>query len=595
MELDPGVVTPEAFSVLLDLIYTSTLTLGNSNAMDVLLAASHLHLNTVVKACKVHLSNCNFPSSPPKGWRTAVQQQPQGTSYSTDQLDVGEVSQSGSGLGVGVAEGEQSATFSANHKRTQSPSEERTCSRYKSRRLSRQNCGEDCQRVTRSSARTETEGEELPSPDSLKTDVGFFLENGCHEKEEVEEKYKTTSGGDLTMDEVQIPSQSHSSLGDIQIERVEHLSNISLLDGEVMFKVKVGEEDGEEQKMEVVEVKREPTPDAAAALSDPPSPAVECSSNQCDLVSEQPLKDIPTSDCTSSNPQPCTDPQRDSTDGEEDTVENESLDSLSDLGLSCFLNPSSKARLAEAAGEQSLVECSSNPTEAQDAGSSGSFVNSGSAADSATMSSASSYIFPVNSVPLQQLFTTEGQSSGNTLVLQPAQNTLQGFLRGFTQGLSLQASLPPPSKVRIPRLRGSIKKSPGLRRIAPKTSQETEVLPITMPNTEDSAHCNQAADTSSAVEAVNRPVLTQASEEVLSKCKKAVTESNVLLVEGEKKYACKICCKTFQNLTDCKKHIRIHTGEKPYPCNKCGKRFSQSSHLYKHSNTSCPSWKSTDN
>uniref|UniRef100_A0A3B4AXZ7 BTB domain-containing protein n=1 Tax=Periophthalmus magnuspinnatus TaxID=409849 RepID=A0A3B4AXZ7_9GOBI len=57
------VVTPEAFSTLLDMIYTSTLSLGSSNVMDVLLAASHLHLNAVVKACKLHLSKKNFPSS----------------------------------------------------------------------------------------------------------------------------------------------------------------------------------------------------------------------------------------------------------------------------------------------------------------------------------------------------------------------------------------------------------------------------------------------------------------------------------------------------------------------------------------------------
>uniref|UniRef100_A0A672J1W5 Zinc finger and BTB domain containing 5 n=1 Tax=Salarias fasciatus TaxID=181472 RepID=A0A672J1W5_SALFA len=79
LTLDPGVVTPEAFSTLLDMIYTSTLSLGASNVMDVLLAASHLHLNTVVKACKLHLARKNFPAAPPKGWRS-VQQQQQTTS-----------------------------------------------------------------------------------------------------------------------------------------------------------------------------------------------------------------------------------------------------------------------------------------------------------------------------------------------------------------------------------------------------------------------------------------------------------------------------------------------------------------------------------
>uniref|UniRef100_A0A8C6USU4 Zinc finger and BTB domain containing 5 n=1 Tax=Neogobius melanostomus TaxID=47308 RepID=A0A8C6USU4_9GOBI len=90
------------------------------------------------------------------------------------------------------------------------------------------------------------------------------------------------------------------------------------------------------------------------------------------------------------------------------------------------------------------------------------------------------------------------------------------------------------------------------------------------------------------------PHLTRASADVLSKCKKALSEHNVLVVEGDRKYACKICCKTFLTLTDCKKHIRVHTGEKPYACLKCGKRFSQSSHLYKHSKTTCLRWQNNN-
>lgn len=90
------------------------------------------------------------------------------------------------------------------------------------------------------------------------------------------------------------------------------------------------------------------------------------------------------------------------------------------------------------------------------------------------------------------------------------------------------------------------------------------------------------------------PQLTRASADVLSKCKKALSEHNVLVVEGDRKYACKICCKTFLTLTDCKKHIRVHTGEKPYACLTCGKRFSQSSHLYKHSKTTCLRWQNSN-
>lgn len=58
------VVTAEAFAALVDMMYTSTLMLGESNVMDMLLAASHLHLNNVVKACKHYLTTRTLPMSP---------------------------------------------------------------------------------------------------------------------------------------------------------------------------------------------------------------------------------------------------------------------------------------------------------------------------------------------------------------------------------------------------------------------------------------------------------------------------------------------------------------------------------------------------
>uniref|UniRef100_A0A3B5ABW9 C2H2-type domain-containing protein n=1 Tax=Stegastes partitus TaxID=144197 RepID=A0A3B5ABW9_9TELE len=187
--------------------------------------------------------------------------------------------------------------------------------------------------------------------------------------------------------------------------------------------------------------------------------------------------------------------------------------------------------------------------------------------------SSSSLVFPVTSVPLQQLFPTQSPGFSDTIILQPSQNSLTGFLSGITPGLSLEASLVQPS--RAGKSTGTTTTT--FRRIAPKVPPGSEA------GTDSSS--------GSAGDATNQPPLTRASEDVLSKCKKAAAQDHVLLVEGEKKYACKICCKTFMNLTDCKKHIRVHTGEKPYPCPKCGKRFSQSSHLYKHSKNTCLNWK----
>uniref|UniRef100_A0A7N8WIY4 Zinc finger and BTB domain-containing protein 5-like n=1 Tax=Mastacembelus armatus TaxID=205130 RepID=A0A7N8WIY4_9TELE len=168
--------------------------------------------------------------------------------------------------------------------------------------------------------------------------------------------------------------------------------------------------------------------------------------------------------------------------------------------------------------------------------------------------SSSSLVFPVTSVPLQQLLPTQNPGFSDTLILHPTQNSLAGFLSGIRPGLSLETPLIQSSRA------GKNSGATAFRRIAPKVPPGSET------GTDPS---------SSSGSAVDRPPLTRASEDVLSKCKKAAAEDHVLLVEGEKKYACKICCKTFMNLTDCKKHIRVHTGEKPYPCPKCGKRFTR--------------------
>lgn len=587
MELDPEVVTPEAFSTLLNMIYTSSLSLGASNVMDVLLAASHLHLNSVVKACKLHLSRKNFPASPPKGWRSVQQQHspPSQAEMSAslqqitsamegdfDEEGFGlEVSQSGGSEDQGVRRtlsGQESVAPPTKHKRKSQ--EDKLSGRKRSCRLPGENYKECSPTVTRSTSNTEEAGEELLSPDCLKTSDELW-ENRDNE-EEVEEKYEATKS-----EEIQLPSQSDSSTGrgDVFEKNVD-------TEGDTVVKVKVGEEgedEGEQPEMALIEVKKENlssySPDFDASPNNSPSPLQGCADNFKAQINEKKITtDSPTEGGVSSfQSQLCTDlhteAQRDAGDLGEESVDGDGLDSLSELAFSCFLNPSSESVMGALEEEDSLASLTAAATAAAAASDAGEPCQSSKETNTLVQSSeSSSIVFPVSSVPMQQLLSTQSPGFSDTLILQPTQNSLTGFLSGIRPGLSLDASV---AQSRVGKSSGATT----FRRIAPKVPSGSEA----------------GTDPSSSSGDAHRPALTRASEDVLSKCKKAAAEDHVLLVEGEKKYACKICCKTFMNLTDCKKHIRVHTGEKPYPCPKCGKRFSQSSHLYKHSKNTCLNWK----
>ncbi|XP_034037897.1 zinc finger and BTB domain-containing protein 5-like [Thalassophryne amazonica] len=589
MVLDPEVVTPEAFSTLLDMIYTSTLSLGASNVMDVLLAASHLHLNAVVKACKLHLSRQNFPALPPKGWRSVQQQsltlQGSGecslvTSAMEEDLeeegDGVEVSQSGSVEDEGIRArgdgggGEWSAAPTSRHKRKSH--KDMSDDRKRSCRMSGENCRERSPTVTRSINIGE-EGNQLMSPDSLKVSGAPWQSQS---EEEVEEKYEATKG---ELEEVQLPSQSDSSTGGMCQKNG---------DGENMVKVKMGDEfkeEGEEQKMAVIDVKKEHLSSFSSDLemlanNSPPSPSDESSNRLESQMDDEkiPVEKTPALPVISLKQLSSdlhTDVPYEVEDVREASVDGECLDSLSELAFSCFLNPSSESVMGALTEEVTTDALTAAATAAATAADAPSEVESCPNTDKGNAShssdSASSFVFPVTSVPLQQLLPTQSPGFSDTLILQPTQSSAARFVTGITPGFGLDASLVQPSKVG--KTRGCGGSLITFRRIAPKV----------LPGSETST--NPDPSSASAVDAVDRPSLTRASEDVLFKCKKAASEDHVLLVEGEKKYACKICCKTFMNLTDCKKHIRVHTGEKPYPCPKCGKRFSQSSHLYKHCNT----------
>ncbi|KAJ8015388.1 hypothetical protein DPEC_G00025610 [Dallia pectoralis] len=630
MELDAEVVTPEAFSALLDMIYTSTLTLGNSNVMDVLLAASHLHLNTVVKACKNHLTSRNFPTSPPRGWRSPVQQQfclevdqqqlrpspsqasamvvvnsKQQRSVLLQQLGLSLVTSALEGSlndretemetsqaeEVQTCEGtEQQVVFAGRclHKRRNSSpqvfQEERLNSKQRGDRLSEENHRHGSPGLTRSHG-----DEELPSPDSLKTDMGLSLERVC--TEEVEEKYVT--GGIVLQEEVQLPSQSDSCVGGmlVGVGDQSQIRGGSLMDSELVFKVTVGNEaHGEDDQKTDIVVKNErlsssdpDTPDMSKDPSSPPQDTgvlqEEASSDDKDIIvtkqSDPSLSNPESSIC----PQTKTHPLQNSTEVD-GCSDNEGLDSNQDLGLSCILNPTSAL---EAVGEDNLLTTSISEAQAES-------TEAVKSLQDLEASSASSLIFPITSGSFKPILGGEGHSFSDSFILQPTQNQdiLGGFLRGVHPDVStlgslrLTTSLMHSFRTDITGIGGSIG-APAYRRIAPKVTPNSEAQKDVQPDA--------ASSGTGAADPAARVTLTRASEDVLSKCKKALTEHNVLLVEGTRKYACQICCKTFLTLTDCKKHIRVHTGEKPYACLKCGKRFSQSSHLYKHSKTLCLRWK----
>ncbi|XP_061899808.1 zinc finger and BTB domain-containing protein 5-like [Entelurus aequoreus] len=519
MVIDPEVVTPEAFSTLLDMIYTSTLSLGASNVMDVLLAASHLHLNAVVKACKLHLSRKNFPTSAPKGWR------------SVEVLDEG-----------GVVVVSQSGDESSKHKRK--PHEERLGDRKRT-------CG-------------------MPGDEDEVINEEAKIWEG--RPDEVEEKYGATMS--LDMEEIQLPSQSDSSASGV--------------------KVKLGEEGGGEPKMETVEVKKETMTTSSSDRS---------LAEDCGDLQEQ-ISSLAGGDVGGLQTHLCSDLA-----GRDAGFEDEGIDSLSELALSCFLNPGHEGETAamdQEEGFASLAAAATAAAAASDAAGQRGPNTSAQAPDATLL---------LTSVPLEQILPTQSPGFSDTLILRPAHNSLTGFLsleapkgRAASSGTTFRRIAPkvlpesdadPSAALSSAALSSAALSSAALSSAALSSAalssaalSSAALSSAALSSAALSSATLSSAALSSGPAADDRAPLTRASEDVLSKCKKAAAEDNVLLVEGEKKYACKICSKTFMNLTDCKKHIRVHTGEKPYPCPKCGKRFSQSSHLYKHSkNSSCVNWK----
>lgn len=676
IQLDSEVVTAEAFAALVDMMYTSTLMLGESNVMDILLAASHLHLNNVVKACKHYLTTRTLPMSPssdrpthlhpPQEQQRHRQQQQQmpdlavnptlaasanlaantatsklQRSFLLQQLGLSLVSSALGGMeedGVGNISGravEQRASFPIRRFHKRKPSMALGLSEDRPRQRQRPS-GPNMGLLGDGGVNAERDEGGLLSPDSHK--MGDESKLGT----------ALTALVAVSQDDPQMPSQSDSghcegeSLGRMTggVSKEEDMDEQHHQDNNVGGKMKSGteEEEAEEEEQKVV-VKREPlsSPEPAdevsdvtsqAEGSDPAEPGGQEEEEKVELSPESSDRSF------TSEPQPSSDrllqPREQlllknnmggggggSGAGAGGSFScNNRLSSKAGFSISSFLSQKDYENGASAlvAGEDDLPNTTTGDSVAhhfllrQEAvGPSGSA--SSALLQTGQLSSESRNRFgdnlPTDSLFLHPLHDGSGNSRGSGGNAGGGRGGVDPFGLDFSRSsLGLHSMGRPSREAGGPT--ASALAYPGYRRIAPKMSSNiggeegvggvlqdaaSSSSNLTSPlllNESGGYEMNTGRPTSLP------PQLTRASADVLSKCKKALSEHNVLVVEGARKYACKICCKTFLTLTDCKKHIRVHTGEKPYACLKCGKRFSQSSHLYKHSKTTCLRWQNSN-
>ncbi|XP_007242537.3 zinc finger and BTB domain-containing protein 5 [Astyanax mexicanus] len=643
IQLDSEVVTAEAFAALVDMMYTSTLMLGESNVMDVLLAASHLHLNTVVKACKHYLTTRTLPMSPPgehgsqhSGSQVAAAANSRlQRSFLLQQLGLSLVSsalggteEEGAGAGRGAGSGSVSGSGLAEqrdgypsrrfHKRKQGFS----LIRSESERLRQRPRLSSPVEGTLREGECRTGGDEILSPDShnkvveedSKLDVVVARVVSGDSSDLLDGRdYRRSTG----QEDVQLPSQSDGGRGNVMEQPLMLPRKEEVKDG------------GEDDEAPQVVVKSEPlsSPEPVDEISDVTSQAE--GSDQVEAAGEKLELSPGGSDHSFTEAQPSSDLLLTGVKGPTVGVER-GVGVGVGVGrdeLSCSDALDSGFRISSFLSTKGF-ECgplSSNPAE--------------------NVPNTTTGECRLDREPARFLFDSDSASTSSSLLLPPSQSLLSAdvqdfpalppealLLRPMHDGLAPSSSSSSFGNSRggsadqltlsfqrnslglhtLPRLsRGGGSGFPSYRRIAPKLAAGGSSMRT------DGAHLQDVASSSSSSSAMPNgtgfdgtgsggqqrgnnfasnppPQLTRASADVLSKCKKALSEHNVLVVEGARKYACKICCKTFLTLTDCKKHIRVHTGEKPYACLKCGKRFSQSSHLYKHSKTTCLRWQSSN-
>uniref|UniRef100_A0A096MFP6 Zinc finger and BTB domain-containing protein 5 n=1 Tax=Poecilia formosa TaxID=48698 RepID=A0A096MFP6_POEFO len=607
IQLDSEVVTSEAFAALVDMMYTSTLMLGESNVMDILLAASHLHLNNVVKACKHYLTTRTLPLSPSSDRPSAATSKLQ-RSFLLQQLGLSLVSSALGGMeedGVGSRGVDQRASFPMRRFHKRKPplgmglSEERPRQRQ---RPSAPNRG----LLVESGVNAEREDGALLSPDSHKMGDESKLDGAI------------TGIVSTPQDDPQMPSQSDS--GHCEEERMqgrvgkeEDISDHDHQDDErVGVKIKSGtgdeETEEEEQKIQVV-VKREPlsSPEPAdensdvtsqAEGSDPAEPGCREEEEKVELSPESSDRSF------TSDPQPSSQLLLKSSMAGGAGVSagygcSTALKSKPGFSIPSFLGPKDfrSGRSGLVAGEDGLPNTTTGGAHhfllRQETA-----TPSGSASSSALQNSFGDNLQP-DSLFLRPLHDSLGNSRASGGGAGGGRGGVDPFALDFQRSSLGFHSLGRPSTGAGGATANSLG-YPSYRRIAPKMTPgmggEEAVAGILQDSLAGPLLLNESGgyEMNSGRPTSLPPQLTRASADVLSKCKKALSEHNVLVVEGARKYACKICCKTFLTLTDCKKHIRVHTGEKPYACLKCGKRFSQSSHLYKHSKTTCLRWQNSN-
>lgn len=596
IQLDSEVVTAEAFAALIDMMYTSTLMLGESNVMDVLLAASHLHLNSVVKACKHYLTTRTLPMSP-SSERVQEQSARMQRSFMLQQLGLSIVS---SALSSSQSVEEPAAPMSSSmrnnldqrtpfpmrrlHKRKQSVEE-------RARQRLRSSMDESAiSDVTPESGPSGVHSrEEFFSPDSLKIVDNTKPDGIADNQEDSAMMFDRPFGA---QEDAQVPSQSDGSAGNMasratQVETSFEQEAVAEKGSFQCDNPEVGL--AEKEHMRVV-VKSEPlsSPEPQDEVSDVTSQAEGSESVEVEgvVVSAEKIDLSPeSSDRSFSDPQSSTDRV-----GDIHILEvTNNLEHKTSFSISNFLN---KSRGSNFSASQSTDDNLPNTTSDCRLEGEAPYLLSPEAGPAGGPSSApGSHVENPFSEPADSHFVRPMQEVMGLPCVQTSGYQGEQFGMDFSRsGMGLHSSF---SRAMMGSPRGGANNFPYYRRIAPKMPVVTSVRSSQI--SENSASSQLMMNGATSFENGHSsqpgpPQLTRASADVLSKCKKALSEHNVLVVEGARKYACKICCKTFLTLTDCKKHIRVHTGEKPYACLKCGKRFSQSSHLYKHSKTTCLRW-----